>query len=107
MGKNKLEYESRLMIQNQHFSNENSLAQYIEWDTLAKIFFVNCHFEKVHLLSKVIGSCSFQNDTFNNFKARKAKFPSCYFEDCQIPNSDMTRAELYDNSFTNCNLFNF
>jgi hypothetical protein len=29
MGKNKLEHESRLIIQNQHFSNESSLAQYI------------------------------------------------------------------------------
>ncbi|MFT4612863.1 MAG: hypothetical protein ACI9OT_002254 [Gammaproteobacteria bacterium] len=103
MGTNKLEDESRLIIQNQHFSNESSLAKYIEWDALARISFVNCDFEKVHLLGKVIGSCSFQNCTFNDFNARKAKFSSCHFEDCQITNSDMTRAEFYDSSFTNCN----
>lgn len=32
MNKNKLDHESPLIIQNQHFSNENSLAQYVEWD---------------------------------------------------------------------------
>jgi uncharacterized protein YjbI with pentapeptide repeats len=102
MNKNKSDHESRLMIQNQHFSNENSLAQYIEWDALARISFVNCNFEKVHLLGKVFGSCSFQNCTFNHFNARKAKFSSCHFEDCKITNSDMTRAEFYDTHFKNC-----
>lgn len=103
MDKNKLDHESRLMIQNQHFSNENNLAQYVEWDALARISFVNCNFEKVHLLGKVFGSCSFQNCTFNHFNARKAKFSSCHFEDCKITNSDMTRSEFYDSSFKNCN----
>jgi uncharacterized protein YjbI with pentapeptide repeats len=102
MDKNKLDHESRLIIQNQHFSNENSLAQYVEWDALARISFVNCNFEKVHLLGKVFGSCSFQNCTFNHFNARKAKFSSCHFEGCKITNSDMTRAEFYDTHFKNC-----
>ena len=92
MNTNKSDNESHLLIQNQHFLNESSLIQYIEWDALARISFVNCNFEKVHLLGKVFGSCSFQNCTFNHFNARKAKFSSCHFEDCKITNSDMTRA---------------
>jgi uncharacterized protein YjbI with pentapeptide repeats len=99
----KSKHEPRLTIQNQHFSNENRLAQYIEWDALARISFVNCNFEKVHLLGKVFGSCSFQNCIFKYFNVRKAKFSSCQFEDCQITNCDMTRTEFYDSSFTNCN----
>ena len=80
----------------QYFLNETRLAQYIEWNASARVLFVNCNFEKVHLLGKVFGSCSFQNCTFNHFNARKAKFSSCYFEDYKITNLDMTRAEFYD-----------
>ena len=102
MNTNKSDNESRRLIQNQHFLNENNLIQYIEWDALARISFINCNFEKVHLLGKVFGSCSFQNCTFNYFSARKGKFSSCHFEDCKITNSDMTRAEFYDTHFKNC-----
>jgi uncharacterized protein YjbI with pentapeptide repeats len=102
MNTNKSDNESRLLIKNQYFLNENSLIQYIEWDALARISFVNCNFEKVHLLGKVFGSCSFQNCTFNHFNARKGKFSSCHFEGCKITNSDMTRAEFYDTHFKNC-----
>jgi uncharacterized protein YjbI with pentapeptide repeats len=103
MGKDKLEDESRLIIQNQHFLNESSLAQYIECGALPGISFINCDFEKVCLIGTVFGSCIFQNCTFNDFNARKTKFSSCHLENCQITNSDMTRAEFYDTSFTNCN----
>ena len=102
MNTNKSDNESRLLIQNQYFLNETGLAQYIEWDALARVSLVNCNFEKIHLLGKVFGSCSFQNCTFNHFNARKAKFSSCHFEDCKIINSDMTRAEFYDTHFKNC-----
>lgn len=102
MNTNKSDNESRRQIQNQYFLNETSLAQYIKWDALARVSFVNCNFEKVHLLGKVFGSCSFQNCTFNYFNARKTKFSSCSFEDCKITNSDMTRAEFYDTHFKNC-----
>jgi hypothetical protein len=40
MNTNKLDNESRLLIQNPYFLNENSLAQYIEWYALARISFV-------------------------------------------------------------------
>jgi len=102
MNKNKSDDESRLMIQNQHFSNENSLAQYVEWDALARISFVNCNFEKVHLVGKVFGSCSFQNCRFNHFNVRKAKFSTCCLEECKITHSNMTRVEFYDTQFKNC-----
>ena len=102
MDTNKSSIESRRLIQNQDFLTENSLVQYIEWDALARVFFVNCSFEKVHLVGKVFGSCSFQNCTFNHFTARKAKFSNCHFEDCKLTNSDMTRAEFYDTHFKNC-----
>src|SRR5210317_959970 len=82
MNTNKSNNESRLLIQNQRFLNENNLIQYIEWDALARISFINCNFDKVHLLGKVFGSCSFQN--------------------CKITNSDMTRAEFYNTHFKNC-----
>jgi len=58
MNTNKSNNESRLLIQNQYFLNENSLRQYTEWDNLGRISFVNCNFEKVHLLGEVFGSCS-------------------------------------------------
>ena len=102
MNTNKSDNESRLLIQNQYFLNENSLAQYIEWDALTRISFIKCNFEKVHLLGKVFGSCNFQNCTFNHFNARKGKFSSCHFEGCKITNSDITRAEFYDTYFKNC-----
>jgi len=101
----KSEHEPRLTIQNQHFSNESNLAHYIEWDALARISFVNCNFEKVHLLRKVFGFCSFQNYELKYFNTRKAKSSSCQFEDCQITNCDMTGTEFYDTSFTNSNFF--
>ena len=54
------------------------------------------------MIGKVFGSCRFQNCTFNQFDARKAKFSSCNFEGCKITNSDMTTAEFYDTHFKNC-----
>ena len=102
MNTNKSDNEPHLLIQNKYFPNGNSLAQFIEWDALARIYFVNCNFEKAHLLGKIFGSCSFQNCTFNHFNARKAKFSSCDFEDCKITNSNMIRAEFYDTHFKNC-----
>lgn len=103
MNTNKSDNESRLLIQNQHFLNESSLAEYyIACEALARISFVNCNFEDVDMIGKVFGSCRFQNCTFNQFDARKAKFSNCNFEGCKITNSDMTRAEFYDTHFKNC-----
>ena len=38
------EEESRLKIRNQTFTNEIDLDQYIEWNALAGIIFVDCRF---------------------------------------------------------------
>lgn len=73
------------MIQNQHFSNESSLAEYIEWDALARISFVNCKFNNLSLRK-----CQFSNCNFKNFK------------NCQIVKSDLSRAQFNDSSFGNC-----
>ncbi len=51
-----LEEESRLKIRNQTFRNEIDLDQYIEWNALAGIIFVNCRFEDLDLLGKVFGT---------------------------------------------------
>ena len=103
MNINKLYDDSHLLIQNQHFLNESSLVEYYSaCEALARISFVNCHFENTDAMGKVFGSCNFQNCTFNQFEARKAKFSSCNFEDCKIANSNMTRAEFYDTHFKNC-----
>ncbi len=102
MNKNKPEGESRLIIQNQHFSSKTSLAKYVEWDALAGISFVSCTFENVQLGGKVFGTCSFQDCIFNDFVVRKATFSNCCFEDCKITDSDMTRGDFYKTYFKNC-----
>ena len=53
MNTNKSDNDSRLLVQYQYFLNETSLAQYIEWNAMTKISFVNCNFEKVNLLGKI------------------------------------------------------
>ena len=94
MNMNKSDNESRRLIQNQHFLNENNLIQYIEWDALARISFINCNFKKLHLLGKVFGSCSFQNCTFNYFSARKGKFSSCDFDSCKLETTRFLKSNL-------------
>ena len=96
------EEEIRLKIRNQTFTNEIDLDQYIEWNALAGIIFVNCRFEELDLLGKVFGSCDFKDCKFNHLSFRKCQFSNCKFENCQIVNSDLTRAEFDDSSFRNC-----
>ena len=71
-----------LVIENQSFFGETSLKEYISYDTLPGIQFINCNFEKVHLVGKTFGSCSFEN--------------------CTITNADITRGDFYDTHFNNC-----
>jgi uncharacterized protein YjbI with pentapeptide repeats len=96
-----LEEEIRFKIRNQTFTNEIDLDQYIEWNALAGIIFVNCRFEELDLLGKVFGSCDFKDCKFNNLSFRKCQFSNCRFQNCQIINSDLTRAEFHDCSFRN------
>jgi uncharacterized protein YjbI with pentapeptide repeats len=95
------EEEIPLKIRNQTFTNEIDLDQYLEWNALAGIIFVNCRFEELDLLEKVFGSCDFKDCKFNNLSFRKCQFSNCKFENCQIVNSDLTRAEFDDSSFRN------
>jgi uncharacterized protein YjbI with pentapeptide repeats len=95
------EEEIRLKIRNQTFRNEIDLDQYIEWNALAGIIFVNCIFEELDLLGKVFGSCDFKDCKFNHLSFRKCQFSNCRFQNCQIIYSDLTRAEFHDCSFRN------
>ena len=72
------------------------MDQYIKWNTLAGIIFVNCHFDELDLLGKVFRSCDFNHVSF-----QKCQFSHWKFEHCQIMNSDLTRAEFDDSSFRN------
>lgn len=97
-----IESENRLKISNQTFSNEIDLDQYIEWNALSRMIFVNCKFECLDLLGKVLGSCSFENCKFDNLSFRKCQFSNCDFQKCQIVESDLSRAEFNDSVFRNC-----
>ena len=96
------EQDNRLKIRNQTFFDEISLNQYVKWGALSKIIFLDCHFDKLDLLGKVINSCDFKNCRVTNLSFRKCQFADCRFENCQIKNSDFTRAEFDDCSFRNC-----
>ena len=68
------EKDSRLKINTQIFLDEIYLDQYVAYNALARIIFVDCHFEELDLLGKVFGSCYFKNCTFNNVSFRKFNF---------------------------------
>ena len=96
------EQDNRLKIRNQTFFDEISLNQYVKWGALSKIIFLDCHFDELDLLGKVINFCDFKNCRVTNLSFRKCQFADCRFENCQIKNSDFTRAEFDDCSFRNC-----
>ena len=48
-----IENENPFKISNQTFSNEIDLDQYIEWNALSEIIWVDCRFESLDLLGKV------------------------------------------------------
>ena len=106
MNNNKLNNESRLIIQNQDFSNESSLTQYIKYEALARISFINCNFKEIDLMGKVFGKCNFIGCTFNHLNSRKGIISGCHFRDCTITNSDMTRVNFDKSTFINCEFIN-
>lgn len=91
-----------LKIKNQTFFDEIALNQYVKFNALSRIIFLDCHFDELDLLGKVINYCDFKNCRFTNLSFRKCQFGACRFENCQIKNSDFTRAEFNDCSFINC-----
>ena len=96
------EEEIRLKIRNQTFLNETALNQYVKWNALSLINFVDCRFEKIDFLGRSINVCKFKNSEFNSFSFRKCQFAKCTFENCRIVKSDLTRAEFHDCNFRNC-----
>lgn len=78
------EQDNRLKIRNQTFFDEIALNPYLKWGALSKIIFVDCHFEELDLLGKVINSCDFTNCRVTNVSFRKCQFADCRFENCQM-----------------------
>ncbi len=57
-----LEEESRLKIHT--FLNETALNQYVKWNALSLINFVDCKFEEIDFLGRAINVCKFKNCEF-------------------------------------------
>jgi uncharacterized protein YjbI with pentapeptide repeats len=91
-----------LKIRNKTFLNETALNQYVKWNALSLINFVDCRFEEIDFLGRVINVCKFKNSEFNDFRFRKCEFEKCTFENCRIVKSDLTRADFRDCNFINC-----
>jgi len=96
------EEEIRLKIRNKRFLNETALNQYVKWNALSLINFVDCRFEEIDFLGRAINVCKFKNSEFNDFNFRKCQFAKCTFENCRIVKSDLTRVEFRNCNFINC-----
>lgn len=96
------EEEIRLKIRNKTFLNETALNQYVKWNALSLINFVDCRFEEIDFLGRSINVCKFKNSEFNYFSFRKCQFAKCTFENCRIVKSDLTRVEFRNCNFINC-----
>ena len=51
------EQDNRLKIRNHTFFDEIALDSYVKWGALSRIIFVDCHFDELDLLGKVINPC--------------------------------------------------
>ena len=96
------EEEIRLKIRNKTFLNETALNQYVKWNALSLINFVDCRFEEIDFLGRTINVWKFKNSEFNDFSFRKCQFAKCTFENCRIVKSDLTRVEFRNCNFINC-----
>ena len=96
------EEEIRFKIRNKTFLNETALNQYVKWNALSLINFVDCRFEEIDFLGRSINLCKFKNSEFNYFSFRKCQFAKCTFENCRIVKSDLTRVEFRNCNFINC-----
>ena len=82
------ESENRLKISNHIFSNQIDLDEYIKWNALSEIIWVDCRFEDLDLLGTIFGSCNFKN---------------CEFLKSDLYASDFRRCELFQIKFKNSN----
>jgi uncharacterized protein YjbI with pentapeptide repeats len=96
------EEEIRLKIRKKTFLNETALNQYVKWNALSLINFVDCRFEKIDFLGRTINFCKFKNSEFNDFSFRKCQFAKCTFENCRMVKLDLTRTEFRNCNFINC-----
>ena len=94
MKTNKSDNESRRLIQNQHFLNENNLIQYIEWNALARISFINCHFE----------DCKITNSDMTRAEFYDTHFKNCEFLGVDLATSDFDSYKLETTRFFKNNL---
>ena len=97
-----LEEEIRFKIRKKRFLNKTALNQYVKWNALSLINFVDCRFEEIDFLGRAINVCKFKNSEFNDFSFRKCQFAKCTFENCRIVKSDLTRVEFRNCNFINC-----
>ena len=94
--------QERLVISNQIFMHESSLAQYVEWEALSLTNFSDCTFEDIDFLGRVVNFCKFENSEFKNSSFRKCQFAKCTFQNCQLVDVDLTRGEFRNCNFINC-----
>ena len=62
--------DTRLRICNQTFRNKIDLDQYVEWNALPGIIFINYRFQELELLGKVFGPCDFKDCNFNDLSLK-------------------------------------
>ena len=91
-----------LKIRNKTFVDETALNQYVKWNALSIINFVDCRFKEIDFLGRSINFCKFKNSEFNDSSFRKCQFSKCNFENCQIVKLDITKAEFRNCNFRNC-----
>ena len=85
MNTNNSNNESRLLIQNQHFLNESSLAEYyIACEALAWISFVNCNFEDCKITNSDMTRAKFYDTHFKNFEFLSVDLAASDFDGCKL-----------------------
>ena len=95
MNTNKLDNESRLLIQNQHFLNENSLAEYyIACEALARISFVNCHFEGCKITNSDMTRAEFYDTHFKNCQFLGVDLAASDFDNCKLETTRFFKSNL-------------
>jgi uncharacterized protein YjbI with pentapeptide repeats len=88
------------------FSNEIILNQYLQCSVLGGISFVNVTFENIDFTRSRFSQVIFENCRLSNAIFKKSDFWDCIFLECQITESDLTRTEFNSNTFKNCQFLN-
>lgn len=98
-----LEKGNKLVLgNNEKFSNEIVLNQFLQCSVLGGIYFVNLTFKNIDFTGSFFSKTIFENCTFSNVIVRKSEFWNCTFFECQIVESNLTRAEFNSSTFKNC-----